>query len=108
MDHGYGREAHPKPRILRSSGNKSNDESFCYKEKEQNNTLRSRISQERTNNTKIWCKNDFSLNSSKIHTPRRSPPSLPRLIGMKNMFSAHFYTTNAKMKFGSGKEPHPI
>jgi hypothetical protein len=36
-----------------------------------------------------------------------SPPSLPHLIGMKNIFLTHFYTTNAKMKLGSGKESQP-
>jgi hypothetical protein len=28
--------------------------------------------------------------------PWRSPPSLPHLIGTKNVFLAHLYTSNAK------------
>jgi hypothetical protein len=37
--------------------------------------------------------------------PQRSSPSLYHLIGMKNVFLAHFYTTNAKINLESGKEP---
>jgi hypothetical protein len=37
----------------------------------------------------------------------RSPPYLPHLIGIKNAFLTHFYTTNVKMKLKSGKEPQP-
>jgi hypothetical protein len=37
----------------------------------------------------------------------RSLPSLPHLIENENVFLAHFYTTNARMKLGSGKEPQP-
>jgi hypothetical protein len=40
--------------------------------------------------------------------PRRSPPSLPHLIRNENVFLAHFYTTNARTKLGSGKELHPL
>jgi hypothetical protein len=39
--------------------------------------------------------------------PRRSPPSLPYLIENENVFLAHFYTTNMRMKLESGKEPQP-
>jgi hypothetical protein len=39
--------------------------------------------------------------------PRRSPPSLPHLIGNENVFLTHFYTTNVRMKLRSGKEPQP-
>jgi hypothetical protein len=39
--------------------------------------------------------------------PRRSPPSLPHSIGNENVFLAHFYTTIARMKLESGKEPQP-
>jgi hypothetical protein len=53
--------------------------------------LRSRISQERMNSTKMWCKKDSSLNPNKIYTTRRSPSSLPHLIcGNKNEFLTHF------------------
>jgi hypothetical protein len=40
--------------------------------------------------------------------PWRSERSLPHLIGNENVFLAHFYTTNARIKLGSGKEPHPL
>jgi hypothetical protein len=40
--------------------------------------------------------------------PRRSLPFLPHLIGNENVLLAHFYTTNARMKLGSGKETHPL
>jgi hypothetical protein len=40
--------------------------------------------------------------------PWRSPPSLPHLIGNENVFLAHFYATDARVKLGSGKETHPF
>jgi hypothetical protein len=39
--------------------------------------------------------------------PRRPPSSFPYLIGNENVFLAHFYTTNTRMKLGSDKEPQP-
>jgi hypothetical protein len=50
--------------------------------------------------------NFYSIKIKRDQLQSRSlPPSLPHLIGMKNIFLAHFYTTNAKIKLGSGKEP---
>jgi hypothetical protein len=39
--------------------------------------------------------------------PRRSPSFLAHLIGTKNCFLTHFYTSNVKMELRSGKEPQP-
>jgi hypothetical protein len=53
-------------------------------------------------------KHDYiDANQELTADPRRSSPSLPHLIGNKNVFLAHFYTTNARMKLGSCKEPQP-
>jgi hypothetical protein len=53
-------------------------------------------------------KHDY-INANQEFTadPRRSPLSLPHLIGNENMFLAHFYTTNTRMKLGSGEELQP-
>jgi hypothetical protein len=45
----------------------------------------------------------------KIHTTTEVtalPPSFDWKL--KIVFLAHFYTRNAKMELGSGKEPHPL
>jgi hypothetical protein len=53
-------------------------------------------------------KHDYiDVNQEFTADPWRSPPSLPHLIGNENVFLAHFYTTNVRMKLGSGKEPQP-
>jgi RNA recognition motif-containing protein len=38
----------------------------------------------------------FHLNQARLHEQRRSPPSLPHLIGNYKLFLAHFYSRNAK------------
>jgi hypothetical protein len=47
--------------------------------------------------------NYIDANQEFTTDPQRSPSSLPHLIGNENVFLAHFYTTNARMKLGSGK-----
>jgi hypothetical protein len=49
-----------------------------------------------------------SLRSHNTTTnPQSSPSSIPHLIGSYKLFMAHFYSSNTKMKLGSGQEPHP-
>ncbi len=47
-----------------------------------------------------WCK-------SRVYSRSTEVTALPHLIENKNVFLAHFYTTNARMKLGSGKELQP-
>jgi hypothetical protein len=50
----------------------------------------------------------YSWNPIEFTQPRRSPPSLPHLIGNYTLFLAHFYSRIVKMNLGSGKELHPL
>jgi hypothetical protein len=73
-----------------------------FKNHENENTLHHNLGDELTQ------KHDYiDANQEFIADPRRSPPSLSHLIGNENVLLAHFYTTNARMKLGSGKEPQP-
>jgi hypothetical protein len=82
MDRGYAREAHPKSRILRSSGNKSNDENCNYKEQK---TLRSRISQRENEQHKNMMEKGFFI-EQKQNSYTRSPLFLPHLTGNYKLF----------------------
>jgi hypothetical protein len=87
-------ETAPCPRsVFECAGNKEIEESIFVDE---------RLGDELTQKH-----NYIDANQEFTTDPRRSPPSLPHLIGNENVFLAHFYTTNARMKLGSGKEPQP-
>jgi hypothetical protein len=70
--------------------------------------LSNTIKERKTDSTARWEERFLHWNLTRLHLIYGHRHSFLIWLKMKNVFLAHFYTTNTKIKLRSGKKPHPF